>query len=57
LLDKARFLWYYLSSDDIEHYRKIVVAINETIKIMGQIDETIEAHGGWSIEYNMENLE
>ena len=26
-----------------------VVAINETIKIMKQIDETIAAHGGWPI--------
>jgi len=36
-----------LSAEDIEHYHKIVVAINETIKIMKKIDETIEAHGGW----------
>ncbi len=39
-----------LSSEDIEHYHKIVVAINETIKIMNQIDETIESHGGWPIK-------
>ena len=36
-----------LSQEDIVHYHKIVVAINETIKIMKQIDETIDAHGGW----------
>jgi len=36
-----------LSKDDIAHYQKIVVALAETIKIMAQIDETIEAHGGW----------
>lgn len=36
-----------LSADDIKHYHKIVVAINETIKIMKQIDEVIDAHGGW----------
>jgi len=30
----------------------IVVAINETIKIMKQIDETITTHGGWPIKEN-----
>jgi len=39
-----------LSAEDIDHYHKIVVAINETIKIMKQIDETIAAHGGWPIK-------
>ena len=39
-----------LSKEDIEHYHKIVVAINETIKIMKQIDEAIETHGGWPIK-------
>jgi len=34
-----------LPANDIEHYHRIVVAINETIKIMKQIDETIDAHG------------
>ena len=38
-----------LSQEDIEHYHRIVVAINETIKIMKQIDEVIDAHGGWPI--------
>ena len=36
-----------LSDDDIAHYQKIVVALNETIRIMAEIDEVIEAHGGW----------
>jgi len=39
-----------LSAEDIEHYHKIVVAISETIKIMKQIDEVIDAHGGWPIK-------
>jgi len=39
-----------LSAEDIEHYHKIVVALSETIKIMKQIDKTIEAHGGWPIK-------
>jgi len=36
-----------LSTEDIEHYNKIVVALNETIRIMKEIDEVIEKHGGW----------
>ena len=36
-----------LSDVDIEHYQKIVVALNETIRIMKEIDEVIEEHGGW----------
>jgi predicted helicase len=36
-----------LTDDDIAHYQKIVVALSETIRIMGEIDEVIEEHGGW----------
>ena len=36
-----------LSGEDIAHYQKIVVAVNETIRIMSDIDEVIGAHGGW----------
>ena len=36
-----------LTEEDIEHYQKIVVAISETIRIMGEIDKVIETHGGW----------
>ena len=36
-----------LSDDDIKHYSKIVVALNETIPIMERIDEAIQADGGW----------
>ena len=36
-----------LSKEDIAHYQKIVVAISETIRIQKEIDEVIEAHGGW----------
>lgn len=36
-----------LSQDDIAHYQKIVVALNETIRLMKEIDEVIEKHGGW----------
>jgi SOS-response transcriptional repressor LexA len=36
-----------LSDDEIDHYQKIVVALAETIRLMKEIDEVIEAHGGW----------
>jgi hypothetical protein len=36
-----------LSAKDIEHYQRIVVALSETIRIMGEIDEVIEENGGW----------
>jgi predicted helicase len=36
-----------LSKDDLVHYQKIVVALAETIRLMKEIDEVIEAHGGW----------
>ena len=36
-----------LSDEDIGHYQKIVVALNGTIRIMGEIDEVIEEYGGW----------
>ena len=37
----------YLSAEDIAHYQKIVVALHETIRLMGEIDEVIDQHGGW----------
>ena len=36
-----------LSKDDITHYQKVVVALSETIRLMKEIDEAIEKHGGW----------
>jgi predicted helicase len=36
-----------LSKDDIAHYQKIVIALAETIRLMKEIDEVIEQHGGW----------
>ena len=36
-----------LSKDDITHYQKIVVALSETVRLMKEIDEVIEQHGGW----------
>lgn len=36
-----------LSRDDVDHYQRIVVALSGTIRIMREIDEVIEKHGGW----------
>jgi predicted helicase len=38
-----------LSFADLHHYQKIVVALAETIRLMGEIDATIDAHGGWPL--------
>jgi len=38
-----------LSAEDIAHYGKITVALSETIRLMAEIDETIEAHGGFPL--------
>jgi predicted helicase len=38
-----------LSYDDIQHYQKIVIALNDTIRLMSEIDEVIAAGGGWPI--------
>jgi hypothetical protein len=34
----------------IETHPKIVVALKETIRIMGEIDTVIEEYGGWPIK-------
>lgn len=36
-----------LYDEDIKHYQRIVVALNETIRIMAEIDRVIDEHGGW----------
>ena len=36
-----------LTDEDIGLYRKIVVTLNETIRVMAEIDDVIKAHGGW----------
>jgi len=38
-----------LTFEDLQHYQKIIVALAETIRLMGEIDAAIEAHGGWPI--------
>ena len=36
-----------LTEEDIIHYRRVVTALTETRKIMAEIDQAIENHGGW----------
>ena len=36
-----------LSDEDVAQYQRIVVALTETVRVMAEIDEIIEAHGGW----------
>ena len=43
---KGRTLTY----EDTQHYQKIVVALAETIRLMAEIDQVIETHGGWPIK-------
>ena len=36
-----------LSDEDILHYRRITIALRDTIALMTQIDDVINKHGGW----------
>lgn len=36
-----------LDSQDLAHYRQILLAVQDTLTCMRQIDQTIAAHGGW----------
>jgi len=36
-----------LSTEDITHYQKIVIPLNEAIHSREEIDEVIEQQGGW----------
>jgi len=42
---KARKLTY----DDLQHYQNIVVALQETTRLMAEIDSVVEKHGSWPI--------
>jgi hypothetical protein len=39
-----------LSGEDISHYQQVVMALQETIGLVGEIDEAIESAGGWPIK-------
>lgn len=36
-----------LTDEDIIHYRRVVTALTETRRVMAEIDEVIDKHGGW----------
>ena len=36
-----------LTNTEIMHYQRILIAIGETIRVMAEIDETIDTYGGW----------
>ncbi|MBF0292700.1 MAG: N-6 DNA methylase [Nitrospinae bacterium] len=38
-----------LSFVELEHYRKTIAALAETIALMGEIDTAVEEHAGWPI--------
>ena len=38
-----------LMAEDIVHYQRIVVALRETMRLMGEIDAVIDDHGGWPV--------
>ena len=46
-IEKRELMYEQYTDEDIDHYQKIVVALSETIRIMAEIDEVIESHGGW----------
>jgi predicted helicase len=39
-----------LTYEDTQHYQKVVVALNETIRLMAEIDEIVRQHGGWPMQ-------
>ena len=39
-----------LSAEDKTPYVKVVTALKKTIRLMGEIDEAIEAAGGWPLK-------
>ncbi|PKK82153.1 MAG: DNA methyltransferase [candidate division Zixibacteria bacterium HGW-Zixibacteria-1] len=39
-----------LNHDDVVHYCHIVSALSETIRLMSEIDKSIDKHGGWPIQ-------
>ena len=44
-----------LSDGELTHYQRIVVGLSETVRIMGEIDAVIEAHGGWPEAFQVES--
>ena len=44
-----------LTYEDTRHYQRIVVALNETIRDMTEIDEVIRQHGDWPTAFSGNN--
>ncbi|MFD0860563.1 type ISP restriction/modification enzyme [Roseovarius aquimarinus] len=44
-----------LTDEDILHYRRAVTALTETRRLMAEIDQVIETHGGWPGAFKMES--
>jgi predicted helicase len=44
-----------LTYEDTRHYQRIVVALNETIRDMKEIDEVIRQHGDWPTAFSGNN--
>jgi predicted helicase len=43
-----------LSVEEVEHYRRVVAAIFETVRLMSEIDHAIEERGGWPFAGSLE---
>ena len=41
-----------LDDEDIAHYRKMLGALRESLRLSRDIDKVIEEHGGWSVAFN-----
>lgn len=39
-----------LTFEELHHYQKVIVALSETIRLMGEIDTIIDNYGGWPID-------
>ena len=44
---KNPWLGRVLSNEDILYYRRVIVSLSETIRLMDEIDEVINLHNGW----------
>lgn len=39
-----------LGFDDLDHYCRIIAALSETMQLMAELDQAIEAEGGWPLK-------
>jgi type ISP restriction-modification system protein len=44
-----------LTYDELTHYQNVVSALAETIRLMAEIDNVIENHGGWPVDTRSPN--